>query len=145
MKFPRTNSSRCADRRRSAFTLAEVLAALALMAIVIPVAVAGIQVASRAGEVGVRKAAAARIADRVLSELEGTSQLINGPQNGVVEEGAREFKWTVQSQGWTEGNLNVVTVNVDYEVQGQTYNVRLSTLVDPNTITNSTQTTSSSP
>lgn len=113
------------------------------MAIVIPVAVAGIQVASRAGQVGVRKAAAARIADRVLNELEVTGQLYNGSQSGVVEEGRQEFKWSLDSQAWTEGNLNVATVSVDYQVQGRDYNVHLSTLLDPNTITNFNQSATS--
>lgn len=143
MKFSRTTFTHPAKNHRSAFTLAEVLAALALMAIVIPVAVAGIQVASRAGQVGVRKAAAARIADRVLNELEVTGQIYNGSQSGVVEEGRQEFKWSLQSQAWTEGNLNVATVSVEYQVQGRDYDVRLSTLFDPNTITNFNQSTTS--
>src|SRR5215207_7041870 len=59
-----------------AFTLAEVLAALAFMAIVIPVAVNGLRVANLAGQVGERKAVAARVAERVLNEwtVTGASQ-----------------------------------------------------------------------
>ncbi len=133
---------RCSVKRaRSAFTLAEVLAALAFMAIVIPVAVQGIQIASRAGQVGVRKAAAARIADRVLNELEVTGQLQMGAQNGVVREGDREYTWRMDSQSWLEApDLDVVTVRVAFEVQGAQYDIQLSTLVDPNATT-STATT----
>ena len=67
-------STTCAASRRAcrAFTLAEVLAALMFMAIVIPVAVEGLRLASRAGEVGERKVTAARIADRVMNELIAT-------------------------------------------------------------------------
>jgi len=119
--------------RRSAFTLAEVLAALAFMAIVIPVAVQGIQIASRAGQVGARKATAARIADRVMNELDVTGQLLGGTQNGVVREGGREYVWRMDSQSWLEAaELDVVTIRVAFEVQGEEYDVRLSTLVDPN-------------
>ncbi len=121
------------NRRRSAFTLAEVLAALAFMAIVIPVAVQGIQIASRAGQVGIRKATAARIADRVLNELDVTGQLLGGTQNGVVREGGREYAWRMDSQSWLEAaELDVVTIRVAFEVQGEEYDVQLSTLVDPN-------------
>ncbi len=125
---------RCsADRRRSAFTLAEVLAALAFMAIVLPVAVQAVQLCSRAGQVGVRKAAAARVADRLLNELAVTGLLLNGTQSGVIREGGREYPWRVDSQSWLEApDLDVVTVRVDFEVQGETYDVQLSTLVDPN-------------
>jgi len=111
------------------------------MAIVIPVTVQGIQVGSRAGQVGARKAVAARIADRVMNELEVTGQLLSGAQGGSIQEGDREFKWSMQTQSWSEGNLNVVTVGVDFEVQGQEYNVRLSTLVDPTATTAATSTT----
>ena len=45
----------------SAFTLAEVLAAMLFLAIVIPAAVEALHVASLAGEVAARKGAAARI------------------------------------------------------------------------------------
>jgi type II secretory pathway component PulJ len=118
---------------RSAFTLAEVLAALAFMAIVLPVAVQGIQIASRAGQVGVRKATAARIADRVMNELDVTGQLLGGTQNGAVREGGREYTWRMDSQSWLEAaDLDVVTIRVAFEVQGEEYDVRLSTLVDPN-------------
>ncbi|HSH14784.1 MAG TPA: prepilin-type N-terminal cleavage/methylation domain-containing protein [Verrucomicrobiae bacterium] len=130
---------RCVKPTRAGFTLAEVLAALAFMAIVIPVAVQGIAVASRAGQVAARKADAARIGDRVLNELEVTGQLLSGVQSGVIQEGAREFHWSMQTQSWLEGNLNQVTVSVAFEVQGQAYDVQLATLIDPNATTTGTE------
>lgn len=136
---------RCVNRHRSAFTLAEVLAALAFMAIVIPVVVQAIQVASRAGQVGARKAVAARLADRIVNELEVTGEILSGAQSGVVREGGREYPWRSESRSWREANLDLVTVQVDFEVQGGLYHVQLSTLVDPNLTaggsTSSTQTT----
>src|SRR5438128_966804 len=48
----------------SAFTLAEVLASLVFMAILIPVALEGLHIASRAGEVAARKSEAALVAER---------------------------------------------------------------------------------
>jgi prepilin-type N-terminal cleavage/methylation domain-containing protein len=123
---------RCVKPTRAGFTLAEVLAALAFMAIVIPVAVQGIAVASRAGQVAARKADAARIGDRVLNELEVTGQLLSGVQSGVIREGEREFRWSTQTQSWLEGNLNLLTVSVAFEVQGQACDLRLATLIDPN-------------
>src|SRR5215469_14289664 len=52
----------------SAFTLAEVLAAMLFLAIVIPAALEALHVAGLAGEVAARKGAAARLADRLLNE-----------------------------------------------------------------------------
>jgi len=51
-----------------------VLVALAFMAIVIPVVLQGLRIASLAGEVSQRKALAARIAERVLNEAIVTGQ-----------------------------------------------------------------------
>src|SRR5258708_37139450 len=63
--------SRAVVRRRcdeGGYTLAEVLAALLFMAILIPVTMHGVSVSSRAGVLGQRKATAMRIAERVLDE-----------------------------------------------------------------------------
>ena len=68
MKFtPANRRSPGIDRGRAGFTLAEVLAALLFMAIVIPVAVQGLQIASRAGSVSERKALGARLAESKLN------------------------------------------------------------------------------
>ena len=120
--------------RRSGFTLAEVLAALLLMAIVIPVALQGMHIASMAGEVGQRKMIAARIGNKVLNELKVTAQLQNTGQSGVVLDHGLSFRWTVKNQAWTEDTLSqmtVATVTVSFLAQGRSYEVHLSTLVAP--------------
>jgi len=117
-------------RPRSGFTLVEVLAALAFMAIVIPVAVEGLRVANLAGQVSQRKTVAARVADRVLKEWIVTGQTQAPAQSGVVREGAFEFRWTLRSQPWNQDTMKLITVEVLYTVQGQDYDVHLSTLLD---------------
>ena len=119
--------------RLRAFTLVEVLAALAFMAIVIPVAVDGLRVASLAGQVGERKATASRIAERILNELLVTGQYRSATQKGVVQEDAREYRWSMRSESWPLGAMRLVTVEVIYPVQGRDYDVRLSTLADNST------------
>ena len=125
-----TCTTRGVRRSCRAFTLAEVLAALMFMAIVIPVAVQGLRIASLAGEVGKRKVVAARIADRVLNELVTTGQWQRSTQNGTAQEGLQEFRWTVRLEPWNQGALRLMTVQVFFPVQGQDYDVRLSTIVD---------------
>ena len=56
------------NRRRAGYTLAETLAALLFLAIVIPAVVEALHVASRAGTASIRRAVAARIAERMLTE-----------------------------------------------------------------------------
>src|SRR5258708_33638296 len=89
-------------KNRAAFTLAEVLAAMLFLAIVIPAAVEAMHVSSLAGEVAVRKGAAARIADRILNESLVTTNWSSGQQNGTVTEGILDFRWTLTSQNWPQ-------------------------------------------
>lgn len=112
------------------FTLAEVLAALVFMAIVIPVAVEGVRIASLAGQWGMRRAAAARVAERVLNELVVTGEWRRGVQSGQAVEGWQVFEWESRLDSWWEGNLRVLTVRVRFPVQDQESDVVLSTLVD---------------
>src|SRR5262245_51791231 len=119
------------DRRLQAgFTLAEVLAALVFMAIVIPVAVEGIQVAGRAGQVAARKAEAALVAERLLNEITVTNQGTQSTLNGTVQQGPYQYRWQMRNEPWDRDALRLVSIQVNFAVQGQDYDVRLSTLVD---------------
>lgn len=119
---------------RRGFTLAEVLAALAFLAIVIPVAVGGLRVASLAGQVGQRKSVAARIGERVLNEWLVSNQGGAGLPRGTVVQNGGTYDWSLRSESWLDGTMRVVTVTVEYQVQGQEYDVRLSTLIGPNSL-----------
>jgi type II secretory pathway pseudopilin PulG len=115
-------------KNRAAFTLAEVMAAMLFLAIVIPAAVEALHVSSLAGEVAARKGAAARIADRVLNESLVMTNWNNGVQNGTVSEGALDFRWTLSSQSWPQDAMQLVTAEVKFPAQGKDYSVKLSTL-----------------
>jgi Tfp pilus assembly protein PilV len=121
-----------ADRAQAGFTLAEVLAALLFMAIVIPVAVQGLQVASLAGTVAERKGQAARVAERLLSESLVTTNWSKSMQSGTIVDGDRQFRYTLRNDTWSQdGNMNapkLLSVEVTYVVQSRDYFVRLSTL-----------------
>ncbi|MSU57222.1 MAG: hypothetical protein EXS35_03405 [Pedosphaera sp.] len=123
---------RCsALRSQAGFTLAEVLAALLFMAIVIPVAVQGLHIASRAGSVAERKAVGSRLAERKLNELLVTGQWQSSAQKGTMQEGLMSYSWSLQSEPWAEdGAMKLVTVHVSVPVQGRDYDVKVSTLVD---------------
>ena len=131
MKFKLGNRSRSSADKRG-FTLAEVLAALVFMAIVIPVALQGMQIASRAGAVAERKALATRLAERKLNELIVTGQWQSSSVKGTMQEGWQTYDWNLETESWAEdGSMRVLTVRVTVPVQGQKYDVRVSTLVDP--------------
>jgi type II secretory pathway component PulJ len=132
MKFGTTNrfNLRTAKQRVAGFTLAEVLAALVFMAIVIPVAVHGLQIATRAGEVAQRKAIAARIAERILTEAIVMHQYAQAGRRATVQEGPYEFNYTTRLDRWDQEPLRQLSVEVTYSVQGTEQSVRLSSLVD---------------
>ena len=125
MKLATAKTKTCA-----AFTLAEVLAAMLFLAIVIPSAVEALHVSSLAGEVAVRKGAAARIADRILNESLVTTNWSSGQQNGTVTEGTLDFRWTLTSQAWPQDAMQLLTAEVKYQAQGKDYSVKLSTLAN---------------
>jgi type II secretory pathway pseudopilin PulG len=121
---------------RKAFTLVEVLAAMLFMAVVIPVAMQGLRLASLAGEVAQRKMVAVRIANKLLNELKVTGQLQNTGQGGVVQESGLSYRWSVKDEMWTEDTLvqmTLATLIVSFNAQGKSYDVRLSTLQAPQT------------
>jgi type II secretory pathway pseudopilin PulG len=114
-----------------------VLAALMFLAIVIPVAVQGLEIASRAGEVATRKGEAARVAQQVLDENVVTTNWNSGLQNGTVTENGQAYNWTLRSQAWTgdpaQSSMQQLSVDVNYLVQNKTYTVSLDTLVQNGT------------
>jgi type II secretory pathway pseudopilin PulG len=118
----------------SAFTLAEVLAAMLFLAIVIPAAVEALHVASLAGEVAARKGAAARVADRILNESLVTTNWNVGTQSGTVTEGAEDFHWTLSSRNWPVDTMQLLTAEVTFSAQGHDYSVKLSTLANLQTL-----------
>jgi prepilin-type N-terminal cleavage/methylation domain-containing protein len=131
-----------AFHRCRGFTLAEVLAALLLMAILIPVTIHGVTVASRAGTLGQRKATAMRIAERVLDEQIVTGQFATATPYGNIVDGDTTYPWTMKSDSWAEDTMTVLTVRVSFDVQGSTFEVAASTLYDPTATSTTTTTTS---
>ena len=124
-----------------AFTLVEVLAALMLMAIVVPVTMQGLGIANRVGVLGQRKAAAMRVADRVLNEIVLTGDTTQAGSGGTIADGDTVYPWTLASETWNEDAMTHLTVTITYTVQGDSFTVTLSTLIDPNAGSATTGTT----
>jgi hypothetical protein len=113
---------------QQAFTFAEVLAALFFMAIVIPVAMKGLQISNRAGVVAARKSTAIQLGEEKLSELVATDLWRSSNPNGNFGNEWRNYSWRLSHEDWAEDTMKVVSIEVEYLVQGQKYYVRLSTL-----------------
>jgi type II secretory pathway pseudopilin PulG len=115
---------------RGGFTLAEVLAAMLFMAIVIPVAVQGLMIANRAGVVAERKSVAARLADSLLTEMVLADAWQDAEDDGDFGEDYPDYAWKLTSDAWEEDTMLLLTVEVFYAAQGRQYSVRVSTLVE---------------
>ena len=126
MKFATTISK----RPSAGFTLAEVLAALLFLAIVIPAAIEAMHVAALAGDVAARKGAAARVADRVINESIVLTNWNGGGQNGVVTEAGVDYRWKLTQQNWTTPDIQLLTATVAFAAQGKDYGVTISTLAN---------------
>ena len=137
MQTPPTSA---AKKARGGFTLIEVLAAMLLMAIVVPVIARGLSLASLAGEVSQRKAMAARIAEWKLNEAILNGQWNQAGQSGVEIQGGFQFRWTIRNQAWqalaivndatTENAMREVAVDVTYNAHGRACLVHVATLVN---------------
>lgn len=102
-----------------------------MMAIIIPVAMEGMSIATRAGILGQRKAAAMRVAERVLAELMVEGETARASNSGTAVDGDLTFPWTMRSESWPEDPMTQLTVTVTFTVQGNEYTVDLSTLIPP--------------
>ena len=142
---PRTSTAFKRVTNKSAFTLAEVLASLVFMAILIPVALEALSIATRAGEVAARKGEAALVAERVLNENVATTNWNKSVQSGSVRQGVREFRWTLHNDPWNqdpnESAIRLLWVEVAFGAQGRDYSVRMSTLVDSSQLVGGTGST----
>ena len=131
MRF-RIPFNRVASKRHfeAGFTLAETLAAMMFMAIVIPVTIDALRIASTAGEISQRKVEAMRVAERVLNE---SVVMANGDlptQTGTIVESGHEFRWTLHSELWPTDSMQLLSVEVKFMARDRSYSVDLSTLVN---------------
>jgi len=95
--------------RRHPFTFAEVLVAVLVVALVVPVAVHGIALARRLVGDDVQLEWAARLADEKLNELQVTGEWENGDSEGVFED-EPEYGWVLRTGSFDRDASLSVTV-----------------------------------
>jgi type II secretory pathway pseudopilin PulG len=117
-------------RRPGAFTLMEVLAAIAFLVIVLPVAMHGISLAVAEADVAKYKAEGAVLAQSKLNELQATREWQSGNLSGDFGEDHPEFRWTAEMVAWNATPVQQLDVHVFWRCGGQERQVTLSTLVD---------------
>ena len=108
---------------------------MVFVAILIPVAVEGLQISNRAGVLAHRKRAAACLAERLLTEMIVTEEWRDGDDEGDFGEDAPGYRWILESaawesEPWEESTMRTLSVEVFFNVQEREHSVRLSTLVE---------------
>ena len=126
MRSPRTFRP---GRRRRAFTLVEVLATLALAAIVLPSVVHGVLLCMATAEHARDQAQAASLAQSKLAELIAEGDIQDAQMSGDFGDDFPRFAWTAEVNQWQDSHLAEVDVAVTWTSRGQQRQVDLSTLV----------------
>jgi type II secretory pathway pseudopilin PulG len=121
-------------KRRAAFTLVEVLAAMAFLAILVPVLVAAMHTANRSAVIAERAAIATQLGENQLNDLIVENLWSSGSNQGDFGADYPGYRWELQTTDWTEyTGLSELTMVVYYQVQGQEHSLQLATLVQTQT------------
>ncbi len=112
------------------FTFVEVLVAMLFVAIVIPIALQGIALAAKSGNIAERKMTASILAEKKLNEIIITEQWDAGENQGTFGEEWPEYSWQLISESWNVDSMTIITLVASFEVQQRKYSVEISALVD---------------
>ena len=113
----------------AAFTLAEVLAAITIIAIVLPVAMQGISIATGLASVTRQRAEAVALAESKLNELVITNQSQTAAISGDFAPQHPDYRWEALASDWEEANMRQLQITVAWTSRGSQRQVVLSTLV----------------
>jgi general secretion pathway protein I len=115
------------------FTLVEVLAAMLLIAIVLPAVMQGITLATKAGSTARARTEAAGLGQSKLAELVATGQWQDGSLAGDFSPDWPAYRWEATTQAWSQdtagAGLQEIDLRVIWMARGQEESVTLSTLV----------------
>ena len=115
--------------RRSAFTFVETLAAMAFLAILLPVLISAVLVSSRAGSVAERTTNAVQLGDNRLNELTLGGAWSSAESRGDFGTDWPGYRWELTKADWQTGAMTELVIHVFFPVQGGEHEVQMSTLV----------------
>jgi type II secretory pathway pseudopilin PulG len=128
--------------RRDAFTLVEILAALAFLGILMPAVISALLVSNRAAVLAERRAIAAQLAENELSEMLLADAWRSAGSQGNFGTVWPGYRWQLEKNTWNSGTgmLTELTMDVFFTVQGGEQSLQLSTLASSSTATSGTST-----
>ena len=114
---------------RGGFTLVEVLAALTLAAIILPVAMRGVSLAIAAAGHARQQMEAASLAETKLAELLSTGSWQEANLSGDFGEEYPQYRWSAEVSEWEEATLSQLDLRVTWTARRTERSVTLTTLV----------------
>jgi general secretion pathway protein I len=134
-------------RGRSGFTLIEVLAAVMLIAIVLPAIMEGISLATTAASTARRRTDAAALAQSQLNTLLSSQQWQSGQMAGTFAPDWPDYQWQATVVNWPGDTTGLGIQEIDMEVFWTARSQRQSVIVSTLTYsrTSSSSSSSSSP
>ena len=117
-------------RRAAGFTFVELLATIALLGIVMPVAMQTIALCTRLAGQSRQRMEAASLATVRMTELLAAGDWETGARSGEFTDWP-SYRWTVDVANWTESTVRQIDVTVHWQSQGRQRQYVLTTLVYP--------------
>ncbi|WP_261362025.1 type II secretion system protein [Humisphaera borealis] len=107
------SSRRASARRNRGFTLVEVLATILMLAIIVPVAMQAVSLATGISGAARHRAEAAALAESQLAFLMTSGEWQTGTLQGdFAQQGFPEYQWYASVGNWTEANVQQLDVMV---------------------------------
>ncbi|MFW6059137.1 MAG: prepilin-type N-terminal cleavage/methylation domain-containing protein [Phycisphaeraceae bacterium] len=123
----------CRQSASAGFTLIEALAALMLVAIVLPVVMHGLSAATQVGSFSRNQDLATAMAEAKLAELVAGDDWQSAPRQGSFDREqwgahADRFTWQLETADWDNPSTRQLTIEVFWAQRGRSESVRLTTL-----------------
>lgn len=119
--------------KRAGFTLVEVLASLALVAVILPVAMKGISLALSAAHLARERVEAAGLAEAKLNEMIADGTWQDGDQSEEFGTDRLGWRWDLTVEAWSVTSLDQLTLTVTWATRGREHSVAIATLVPTGT------------
>ena len=123
----------CRRRRKGGLTLLELLAALLLVAVVLPVVMRGLSMATQVGSMTRFRGEALALAEARLAEVIATEEWTTGDATGEFDEAwisdPDRYTWELLVDDWSDTSMRHLTMHVRWTQRGREQTVSLATVV----------------
>jgi general secretion pathway protein I len=117
------------SNKSAGFTLMEVLAAMTLLALVLPAAMKGVSIAVTLASDSIGKITAAELAENRLAEALLLEEWKNGSGRGDFGDDYPNYRWTLETSDWSQTGLKQIDLSVTWMQRGYEKEFSLSTLI----------------